>query len=157
MHQHSFLAAITPVLSVAGLLALHPPCVRAESATAPKVTVGIFSRARLVQTFYRSEIWKATMQAKILEQNQAVTAGDAARADQIDREINAMQALAQKQVTGEAPLKNILDVLKADWPAIAKESGVDLIVEAPLYQAMGAGVVDVTPSVVRCLQAKKAP
>ena len=157
MQPHSFPTALGRTLSVASLLAGLLPCLRAESGVESKVTVGIFSRATVVQVFYRSEVWKAKVQAKIQEGNQAAVAGDAAKADQIDRELNAMQALAQKQLTGEAPLKNILDLLKDDWPAIAKEAGVDIIIEAPLYQATGARVVDVTPAILKRFAAKKGP
>ncbi|HUJ43052.1 MAG TPA: hypothetical protein VLW52_05530 [Opitutaceae bacterium] len=157
MQTHSFPTAFARALSVGALLVGFLPGIRAESGVEFKVTVGVFSRAPVVEAYYRSAAWKARMQAKIQEGNQAAVAGDGTKADQIDREINAMQALAQKQLTGEAPLKNILDLLSADWPAIAKEAGVDMIVETPLYQAMGARVVDVTPAIVKRLQAKQAP
>jgi hypothetical protein len=157
MIPHPSPAVLARAVAVVGLLSCTLPWTCAQSAAESKVTVGIFSRTTVVQVFYRSAIWKAKMQAKLDEQNKAVTGGDAAKADQIDRELTAMQALAQKQLTGDAPLKNILDELKEDWPAIAKEAGVDLIIEAPLYQATGARVIDVTPSIVKRLMARKSP
>lgn len=157
MKPHPSPAALACAAAVVGLLSCTLPWARAQSGAESKVTVGIFSRTTVVQVFYRSAIWKAKMQAKLDEENKAVAAGDATKADQIDRERAAMQALAQKQLTGDAPLKNILDELKEDWPAIAKEAGVDIIVEAPLYHATGARVVDVTPSIVKRFVARKSP
>ena len=149
--------ALVRALSLVCLWAVLPPSASAESAVEAKITVGIFSRMTVVQVYYRSAAWKAKLQAKAQELNAAAVAGDGTKVDEIDRELKAMQALAQKQLTGGAPLTNILELLKDDWPAIAKEAGVDMIVDTPLYQATGARVVDVTPALVRRLQAKTAP
>ena len=156
MKSYPFRAASAGAVALAGLLCWFAPQARAQAGPEVKLTVGIFSRATVVQVFYRSEVWKAKMQAMAEEQNKAVTTGDASKADQIDRELNAMQARAQKQLAGDAPLKNIYDLLQAEWPAIAKEAGVDMIVEMPLYQATGVRVVDVTPFIVKRFSLKKS-
>ena len=150
-----FPAASVGAVALVGLLCGSPPPARAKSGPEAKLTVGVFSRSVVVQVFYRSEVWKARMQAMVEEQNKAVADGDATKADQIDRELNAMQARAQKQLTGDAPLKNIYDLLQPEWPAIAKEAGVDMIVEMPLYQATGVRVVDVTPFIVKRFPVKR--
>ena len=151
-----FPAASMGAAALVGLLCCSAPRACAQAGPEARLTVGIFSRATVVQVFYRSEVWKAKMQAMAEEQNKAVTAGDASKADQIDRELNAMQARAQKQLAGDAPLKNIYDLLQAEWPAIAKEAGVDMIVETPLYQATGVRVVDVTQFIVKRFSLKKS-
>lgn len=83
------------------------------------------------------------------ERNKAAAASDNATVDRIDRELADLQTLAQRQLAGDASLKNIFDLLKGDWPAIAKETGVDIIVDAPLYQGPTVRVIDVTPAVVK--------
>jgi len=150
-----FPAASVGAVALVGLLCCSAPRACAQAGPEARLTVGVFSRSMVVQLFYRSEVWKAKMQTMAEEQNKAVTAGDASKADQIDRELNAMQARAQKQLTGDAPLKNIYDLLQAEWPAIAKEAGVDVIVEMPFYQATGVRVVDVTPFIVKRFSLKK--
>ena len=155
MKSYTFPAAFVGAVALAALLCCFAPQTRAQAGPESKLTVGIFSRPTLVQVFYRSELWKAKLGAMAAEQNKAVTAGDAPKADQIDRELNAMQALAQKQLSGDAPLKNIYDLLQPEWPAIAKEAGVDLIVEMPLYQATAVRVVDVTPFILKRFSPKK--
>jgi hypothetical protein len=137
------------------LLFASPPAARAQSAPDAKVTIGIFSRTMVVQIYYRSEIWKAKVRAMSEDRNTAAASGDNATVDRIDRELTALQALAQKQLAGEASLKNIYDVVKADWPAIAQETGVDIIVEAPLYQGPTTRVTDVTPAIVKRFALKK--
>ena len=123
--------------------------VRAQFGPETTLRVGVFSRALVVQAFYRSAIWNAKLQTMLAERNQAVKGGDAAKLDAIDRELNDMQSLAQRQVNGDAPLNNILEPLAAEWPAIAKEAGVDIIIERPIFLTPGSGVTDVTPFIVR--------
>jgi hypothetical protein len=128
---------------------------RAQPAPEAGVTVGIFSRTMVAQVYYRSEVWKAKVKAMSDERNRAAAAGDSATVDRIERELTTLQALAQRQLAGEASLKNIYDVVKADWPAIAQEAGVDIIVESPLYQGPTIRVIDVTPAIVKRFGAKK--
>jgi hypothetical protein len=147
--------AIVVSLALMAFFFASPSAARAQPAPDSKVTIGIFSRSMVVQVYYRSEIWKAKVQAMSEERNKAAAAGDNAMVDRIERELTSLQALAQKQLTGEASLKNIYDVVKADWPAIAKETGVDIIVEAPLYQGSTTRVIDVTPAIVKRFATKK--
>ena len=154
MKSYPFQATAIAATFIALLFAL-PPAARAQPAPDAKVTIGIFSRTMVVQVYYRSEIWRAKVQAMGEERNKAASAGDNATVDRIDRELTALQALAQRQLAGEASLKNIYDVVKSDWPAIAQETGVDIIVEAPLYQGPTIRVTDVTPAIVKRFSAKK--
>ncbi|MDD2762567.1 MAG: hypothetical protein PHE83_01180 [Opitutaceae bacterium] len=155
MKLRPFPATSLGAIVLTGLICSLSPPTRAQSGPETKSTVGTFSRPMIAQVFYRSELWKEQVRTLAGEQNEAARAGDAAKVDQIDRQLNAMQALAQKQLSGDIPLKNIYDLLKAEWPAIAQEAGVDLIVEPPLYQAPGARVVDVTPFIVKRFAGKK--
>jgi hypothetical protein len=155
MKPDPFTAASLGAAAFLGLLFLGPPPARAQSPTDAKTTVGIFSRAMIVQVYYRSPAWSAKVRAMAEERNKAAAAGDDAKIDQIERQLRGLQELAQKQLAGEVPPTNIYDLLKAEWPAIAKEAGVDLIVDTPIYQAGSARVVDVTPFIVKRLTAKK--
>jgi hypothetical protein len=154
MKSYAFQATAVATAFIAFLFA-STPAARAQPAPDTKVTVGIFSRTMVVQVYYRSEVWKVKVQAMSEERNKAAAAGDNATVNRIERELTALQALAQKQLAGEASLKNIYDVVKADWPAIAQEAGVDIIVEAPLYQGPTTRVTDVTPAIVKRFGSKK--
>ncbi len=116
-----------------------------------KVTVGVFSRAYLVQAFYRSDAWKTKMQSLGEQRNQAAAASDVAAVDRLDKQLSDAQTLAQRQLSGTAPLTNIYDALKDQWAAIAKEAGVDVIVEPPLYVTPGSVLSDVTTVMVKHL------
>ncbi len=140
--------AIAFMLLIVALLAVPA---RAQFGPETKLTVGVFSRALVVQAFYRSAIWNAKLQTMLTERKAAVASGDATKLDVIDRELNDMQNLAQQQINGDASIRNILEPLAAEWPAIAKEAGVDIIVERAIFLTPGSGVTDVTPYIVRHL------
>lgn len=125
--------------------------VRAQSNIESKLTVGIFNPSFLVETFYRSEVWKKKVQDLMSARRNAAVASDSLKVDQIDQQLTGMQSLAQRQLAGTAPLTNIYDALKNDWPAIAAEAKVDIIVEPPIYLVPGATLTDVTPVMVKYL------
>ena len=149
MHLYPFRAASVCAVAAVIVGLCCPPAVRAQSDVARKLTVGIFNRTYLVQAYYRSEAWKAKVLELITARNDAATTSNLAKVDQIDKELANLQTLAQRQLTGDAPLTNIMDVLKDKWPAIAQEAGVDVIVAQPIYAAPGAALVDVTAAMVR--------
>jgi len=148
--HRSRLAALGAAAATACLLSL-PGVARAQSGPETKLTVGIFNRAYLVQAFYRSAAWKTKLTELVTARNDAAVASDSAKADQIDKQLADMQNLAQRQLAGTAPLTNIYDALKGEWPAIAQEAKVDVIVDSPLYLVPGSVLTDVTPVVVKHL------
>ncbi len=144
-------AAAACTAALAAMLFWAPPAACAQSGVETKLTVGIFSRSFLVQSFYRSETWKKKMQELMTARNEAAVSSDSLKVDQIDKELSNLQALAQRQLSGDAPLTNILDALRNSWPAIARDAKVDIIVESPLFVTPGSALVDVTPIMVRYL------
>jgi hypothetical protein len=154
MNFHLFRAASATVFAFAALCLLGPPAAFAQASLPSKLVVGVYNRTYLVQAFYRSPAWAAKMQALMEERNKAAGGTDLDAVDRLDKELANAQALAQKQLAGEAPLKNILDALKGQWAAIAQETRVDLIVSEPVYAGPGAAFVDVTPAMVKHLTAK---
>jgi hypothetical protein len=155
MQIHLSRPAAACTAALAAFLFCAPPAARAQSGVETKLTVGIFSRSFLVQSFYRSEAWKSKMQELMTTRNAAAVNSDSLKVDQIDRQLAEAQTLAQRQLAGEAPLTNIFDLLKSAWPAIAREAKVDIIVEPPLYVNPGSALVDVTPIMVRHLNRRE--
>lgn len=123
----------------------------AQSGPITELKVGTFSRAYVVRAYYNSNAWRKKLQDMMNRRNQAALASDTDTVDRLDNEMRSMQALAQRQLSGDAPLTNIYEALKSEWPAIAKEAGVDVIVASPLYLAPGAVLQDVTPVIIRHL------
>jgi len=151
MSIHRIRAVAIGAAALAAGLIWAPSAARAQTDVENKLTVGIFNRPYLVQAFYHSAAWKAKLQELMNDRNDAALASDSLKVEQIDKQLMAMQTLAQQQLAGTAPLTNIYDALQGEWPAIAKEAGVDVIVEPPLYLVPGSVLVDVTPVMVRHL------
>ncbi len=128
---------------------------RAQTGADTQLTVGIFSRTYVVQAFYRSAAWKNRMVKLVQERNDAAIAGDTAKVDKIDQELGNIQTLARQQAAGEAPLTNIFEALKDEWPAIAQEAKVDIIIDPPVYLKPGSALVDVTSYIVNHLNRQK--
>jgi hypothetical protein len=113
------------------------------------VRVGTFHRASLVMAFYRSALWSDKLGALMEQRKKAGQEGDAATIDQVEGQIRAMQALAEKQLAGTEPIDNICEQLKPMWADIAREANVQLIIEDPLFLAPKTPVVDITPYLLK--------
>jgi len=146
-----FRVAVLFATALAACLVWMPAAARAQSGVERKLTVGIFNRILLVQAYYRSAAWRAKMQELMNTRNDAALGSDSLKVEQLDKQLAAMQTLAQEQLAGAAPLTNIYDALKGEWPEIAREANVDVIVEPPLYLVPGSVLVDITPQVIRHL------
>lgn len=151
MQIHLSRATAVCAAALTACLLWAPTAARAQSDVEKKLTVGIFNRVFLVQTFYHSDTWKAKIQELMNARTEAALASDTLKVDQIDKQLGTMQAFAQQQLAGNAPLTNIYDALKSDWPAIAREANVDVIVETAIYVVPGSVLVDVTPVMVKHL------
>jgi Skp family chaperone for outer membrane proteins len=151
MFNHRFRAAALGAAALIACLACLPPAARAQSGVEKKLTVGVFNRVYVVQTYYRSGAWRAKLQELMNARNAAAISSDSLKVEQLDKQLAALQTLAQEQLAGTAPLTNIYDALKGEWPAIAREANVDVIVEPPLYLVPGSVLVDVTSTVVKHL------
>jgi len=115
--------------------------------------VGTFSRTDLVVAYYRSDVHDQWLKGLGEQRDKAKAAGNADEVQRIETLGGAAQELAHRQLAGEAALSNILESLQEKWPDIARESGVSVIVERPLYHDPSVELVDIT----KLLVAKFAP
>lgn len=111
--------------------------------------IGTFQRADVMVAYHRSKQHDDVMKELIRKRDEARAAGDEARVKELEAQGAAMQERAHRQLAGEAPITNILAHLKEAWPAIAREAGVDAIVEATLFASENVETVDVTSLVVK--------
>lgn len=112
-------------------LLLIPLCFAAsEPLGESKFRVGTFDRVKVLPAFYRSEIWAKRMKS---------IKGEAEGASLQDR--------AHKQLTGEMPIGEVLLPLEKEWEAIAKEAGVSLIVEKPIYRDGTVELIDLSEKI----------
>jgi hypothetical protein len=126
-------------------------CQSAPQQTPATVRVGTFHAPSLVVAYYRSELHAKDLAGMAAARDAAVKAGDAAKAGEIEKRGAEMQDLAHRQLSGEAGIAAILERLKADLPAIAREADVRIIVTHALFLGVGVENVDVTAALVERL------
>lgn len=123
--------------------------------TQPACRIGTFNRADLLLAYYRSSIHEESLRGLMKRREKAETAGDKSEVARIEAEGAAMQENAHRQLAGEAPIQNVLEHLKPAMEEIAKEAGVLVIVEKPLYRDVAVMEVDVTPMMAKRFEPAK--
>ena len=138
-------------LAAAGLFA----AAGAIPASAQAIRVGTFHKPSVVVAFYNSPTWSEVLKAKKAELQQAKAANDTKKAQDLDAWGNDQQDLAHRQLSGEAPITNILEALAPLLPGIAKTAQVSLIVPDLPYAGPAVQTVDVTDLLLDALQANE--
>ena len=83
----------------------------------------------------------------------AKAANDTKKVQELDAWGNARQETAHQQLTGEAPITNILEALAPGLPEIAKKARVAMIVADLPYADSSVETVDVTEMLLDWLKA----
>ena len=108
------------------------------------VRVGVFDRTEILVAYYGSAIHDEWLRGLERERDEAVARGDSASATAIEARGAAAQEVAHDQLAGKAGLWNILPHIEPSFADIAREKGLVLLVEAPLFAEPGVELVDVT-------------
>ena len=123
---------------------------------AQTVRVGTFDKQAIVVAFYRSPIWADVLKAKMAEMETAKKANDVRKIEELNAWGGKQQELAHQQVTGDAPITNILEALAPAFPAIAEKAQVTMIVPDLPYANGTVQKVDVTDPLLEWLKADAA-
>jgi len=119
------------------LLALLP-------VSGQQLRVGVIHKPSLVVAFYNSQNWAQILKSMVAELDAANKAGDTRKAEELEKWGQEHQELAHKQLSGEAPIDNILEALAAGWPEIARKGNVAIVVVDLPYADKSVETVDVT-------------
>jgi len=125
----------------------------AQPALAQTAKVGTFDRASIVVAFYGSPLWAAELKAKEAEIEQARQANDQKKIDELKRWGRDAQELAHKQLSVEAGIDNILEMMKPMLTAVAAQAHVMTVVPEIPGAKDAAATVDVTGLLLDQLQA----
>ena len=120
---------------------------------AQTVKVGTFHKASIVVAYYRSPMWADLLKPKMAELAEAKKANDNKKAAELENWGKTHQETAHQQLTGEAPITNILESLQTAFPEIARTAHVELIVADVLYASSAVEIVDVTDRLLDWLKA----
>src|SRR5208283_5593226 len=123
---------------------------------AQPVKVGTFNKPAIVVAYYRSQLWTDTLQEKRDEMKAAKAANDTAKIEQLTKWGGPQQEIAHKQLSGEAPLSNILEALTPAFPSIAQKAQVSVVATDLLFTGPNVEKVDVTDFILDWLKADDA-
>jgi hypothetical protein len=127
--------------------------VAAQCGMAQTGKVGTFDRPSIVVAFYRSPQWLAVVQEKKTEMQQAKAANDQKKVDELNKWGGDSQELAHRQLAGEAPIDNILEMMKPMLATVEAQAHVASIVAEVPGADKTAATVDVTDLLLDQLQA----
>ena len=127
--------------------------VAAQCGVAQTVKVGTFDRSSIVVAFYRSPMWSAVVQEKKTEMQQAKAANDQKKIDELNKWGGDSQELAHRQLAGEAPIDNILEMMKPMLATVEAQAKVASIMPEVPGTDKTAATVDVTDLLLDQLQA----
>ena len=120
---------------------------------AQTIRVGTFHKQSVVVAFYRSPLWADVNKAKLAELDAAKKANDAGKVQDLEAWGNSHQDLAHRQLSGDAPITNILEALSPGLPEIARRAGVKLIAPDLPFADPTVETVDVTDLLLDYLKA----
>jgi hypothetical protein len=120
---------------------------------AQPVRVGTFHSPSIVVAYYRSPMWADVLKAKMADREAAKQANDDKKVQELEAWGKSQQELAHRQLSGEAPITNILAALRPALPQIADQAQVALIAPDLLYIGSSVTTVDITDLILDWLKA----
>jgi hypothetical protein len=115
--------------------------------------VGTFDRTSIVLAFYGSPMWSAKLKDARAEREKATAAGDQKKVDQLSKWGQNQQKLAHKQMMGNTPIDNIMEMMKPMFAAVEAQAHVTMIVPEGSGTNKTVATVDVTDQLMDQLQA----
>jgi hypothetical protein len=127
---------------------------RNETASRPaqgSLRVGTFDSRAVAVAYARSAATQPLMKELVEQYNRAKAAGNQAEMNRLQAEGKSRQDRLHQQVFSTASVADILETIKDQLPAIAKQANVDLIVSKwdSVYLAPGAEPVDLTDLMIK--------
>ena len=123
---------------------------------AQTVRVGTFHKASVAVAYYRSPLWAETLKSQMAAMQAAKRANDTQKVKELEEWGGKRQEIAHRQLTGEAPITNILEALTPAFPEIARQAQVAIVVADLPYADASVQTVDVTDSILDWLKADEA-
>ncbi len=125
---------------------------QAEGKAEPaKLRVGVFDSRAVAVVYVRTEGFNQYLKGLMVQKKRAEAAADQETVQRLEAEAQAKQTELHLQGFGTASVANILEEIKDQLPAIARETGVDLIVSKwdVVYQTPPAETVDITQALIK--------
>jgi hypothetical protein len=116
-----------------------------------KIRVGVYDSRAVAVAWAHSEKFDGELKSKMAEMEKAKANGDTAKVEELEAWGIAQQERLHLQGFGTGSVTGLLKHIAADIPAIARKTGVDIIVSKweVVYQHRSAEVVDITDEIVK--------
>lgn len=143
------LALIGAVLGCASSSSEDIESTGSGSAQGPRIAV--FNTRAVAMAYARSsrpDCMLARVQEIRATHQKAEENGDESKAQDLAAEAVAIQEKIHGQVFSDAPIPEILQLIKSEMAAIAKAANVDLIVGQVLYESKEVALIDITEHMI---------
>ena len=113
--------------------------------------VGTFDSRAVAVAYAGSDVHNRLIKQMMEQHAKAKAAGDKQKTAELEAQGKAQQDQLHQQGFGTASVAGILETIKDQLPAIAKQAGVDVIVSRwdVVYQAPGVETTDVTAELIK--------
>jgi len=144
------LAALALACLALSLLPAAPAAAKERKADGTPLRVGTYDSRALAVAYIHSDLHAQFLKDLRAEHEAAKAADDADKIEELAARGQALQDRAHKQVFGDAPVDNILDLMEDALPEIAKEAGVGMVVRVwdVAWQDPAVRPVDITDQMV---------
>ena len=124
-------------------------------ASAKAIRVGTFDSRGVAYAYYMSEEQRKLSRERREALEEAKAQGDKKRLKQLEEKARPAREKRYRQIFGRGPIDEILERLQDRLPQVAREAGVDLIVERVCYARAGVETLDVTELMAKQFKATK--
>ena len=114
------------------------------------------NKASVAVAYYRSPLWAEALKSQRAAMQTAKRNNDTQKVKELEAWGGKSQEIAHQQLTGEAPITNVLEALAPSLPEIAKQAQVAMVVPDLPYADGSVQTVDVTDLILDWLKADEA-
>jgi hypothetical protein len=142
------------VLSLVAAAVLMVSGIDTSTQAGPKkklLRVGVYDSRGIVMAYVHSAYNDNFMQKASQQKKEAEAAGDLEKARQLDEQMDRYGLRRHQQIFSTAPVHGLMEPIKDQLPALARQAGVDVIVSQwdVDYLAVDGEVVDVTLEIAK--------
>ncbi len=150
MTKRKLLALTLAIVLLAGW-ALCSATYGEKPASHPKLRIGTYKSYILALVYYRSDVFQKQM-AELSAQTEQAKADDKPELlKRLKIKSSILQQQARGQLSGRAPIDNVLAHIKDALPRVAQDSGVEAISSKVNYHSPDVELVDITDALVQQL------
>ena len=116
--------------------------------TKQTIRIGTYDSRAVAVAYVRSDMSALKLKDLFRERSEAEARGDTKRVNELNKLGESMQIRRHLQGFSNAPVDDILELVKGDLPAVAQQHDVAVITSSVGFHSQGVELIDVTDSLV---------